>query len=263
MKRNDGFTRFELVTVLCVVGMLVALLLPALARAKEASNQEKCEANLQAIGMALASYAHKNSDLMPQSASFSHPDWLQTGGKWKLMLSWTESLVMDGDVNQETNRNGKLDTRGTQHYPATGYGIFGCPANVPEVVNGHIVQNRVERGYGMAWCATSDFGFPVMNAPGGAKHPVKASQLVPGHIIAADGYVTMGSLGMFRNPAHSGAQSGKYGVYEVHVMDGIPGANYLFADHHVEWSDTFGHVPSPMYFGLPSKVANPPIWVHP
>jgi prepilin-type processing-associated H-X9-DG protein len=263
MKRRKGITKLEVIVVFLAIAILAALMMPALARAKSAAPREKCEGNLRAIAMGLASYAYKNSDLMPQSASFNHTNWSFNQGRSLLLLSWNEALVIDGDINQATNRDGKLDrSGGSWQYPACGYGVFLCPAHTATDLNGRPLGNRTYHGYGMAWCATSDFGYKTGGGPASAKRSVKASRLVPDHITVADGWNTMGTSAAYSNPAHS-MLPGPYGVYEPHFNDNVPGANYLFADGHVEWSATFGFVPSPPYFGADASKAVPPVWVHP
>ena len=62
---QTAFTLTELLVVIAVMGILAALLLPSLARAKRKSQQVSCTSNLHQIDLALRMYADDNKDVLP------------------------------------------------------------------------------------------------------------------------------------------------------------------------------------------------------
>jgi len=63
--RARGFTLTELLVVIGVIALLIGILLPTLARAREASRRAQCLANLRTLGQALTLYANENKDRLP------------------------------------------------------------------------------------------------------------------------------------------------------------------------------------------------------
>lgn len=76
----DGFTLVELLVVIAIIGVLVALLLPAVQAAREAARRTQCINNVKQMGLAAANYESAKGVFPPGRLN---PDKLiLNGGKW-------------------------------------------------------------------------------------------------------------------------------------------------------------------------------------
>lgn len=79
MKKHRGFTLVELLVVIAIIGILVALLLPAIQAAREAARRSQCVNNMRQLGVAMQNYQDVHKKLPMGS-------WSCCWGTWQMSV---------------------------------------------------------------------------------------------------------------------------------------------------------------------------------
>jgi prepilin-type N-terminal cleavage/methylation domain-containing protein/prepilin-type processing-associated H-X9-DG protein len=94
-----GFTLVELLVVIAIIGVLVALLLPAVQAAREAARRTQCVNNLKQIALAQHNY-HDTFKTLPVGSFNLRQDWPANGTNWRaLILPFIEQRVIHDQLS--------------------------------------------------------------------------------------------------------------------------------------------------------------------
>jgi len=121
---NAGFTLVELLVVIAIIGLLVALLLPAVQAAREAARRMSCSNHLKQIGLALHNYhdTHKN---FPPSATL--PAGVVPFDSWSVharLLPFLEQSSLEDIIDW------KLDYRSQPTVTKSRVSAYLCPSEI-------------------------------------------------------------------------------------------------------------------------------------
>jgi len=108
--RRSGFTLVELLVVIAIIGILVALLLPAIQAAREAARRTQCTNNLKQVALGLHNY-HDTYQVFPPGFVDSNPAYNTAidvqnnlnGLAWSaLILPFVEMAPLHDDMRTQT-----------------------------------------------------------------------------------------------------------------------------------------------------------------
>ncbi len=105
VSRNRGFTLIELLVVIAIIGVLIALLLPAVQAARESARRSQCTNNLKQIGLALHNYHSAvnsfpmGSSLAPYAYGIPLANFTYTWSNWSAQAALLPYLEQSGLYN--------------------------------------------------------------------------------------------------------------------------------------------------------------------
>ncbi len=140
-----GFTLIELLVVIAIIGILIALLLPAVQAAREAARRAECMNNLKQIGLALHTYHDVHGAFPPGQLPGTNVSAISR------ILPYLEQNVLFNALNSDIG----IDDPANNTVRTTQLTVFLCPSDVdnPMPARGAATNYHANKGTEVIWQA--------------------------------------------------------------------------------------------------------------
>jgi len=188
---RSGFTLIELLAVVAIIGLLIALLLPAVQSARESARRISCQNNLKQIGIALLSYESSNQALPPAGLPISEISWIVLVLPQLDMQSlYDQFSFADGQYNDPAHPNNRKNFLAFQN-PLP---MFLCPSSPNRRVtiphdNGGLPAGSEppHAAHYVGILGPAGNGLTISNPATGAPYPWQGSGTTYGNMVGDSG----------------------------------------------------------------------------